>query len=268
MNHLPGVCPTSAEGTASEAFARMSRKLALEPSAAELPVALGPALAPPARHVPREQAESLFEHVAWLYAFCRERLFRDDTDRISSALWPDGTPPAGAKLIELGCGPGFYSCRLALRYPQISVVGVDRSSRQLAWARSRAQALGLHNCHFESGNVLDIACEDDQSDALVASRLFTVLPEREQAMAEMHRILRPGGRCFIAEPRHAFRASIPLVVMWILAWATHFKNGYREPRRAVVLSRERFNRLCASQPWKKIESWRDHRYQYALCEKA
>src|SRR3954469_15494798 len=67
-----------------------------------------------------DQAESLFERFAWLYIFCREKLFRDDTKRIISALWPEGRPDEKAKLIELGCGPGFYSCRLAARYPGLS----------------------------------------------------------------------------------------------------------------------------------------------------
>src|SRR6266571_6111741 len=57
--------------------------------------------------------DSLFEHAAWVYAFCREHLFRDDTARIVKALWPNENPAPGTRLIELGCGPGFYSCRLA-----------------------------------------------------------------------------------------------------------------------------------------------------------
>ncbi|MGI8438270.1 MAG: methyltransferase domain-containing protein [Chthoniobacterales bacterium] len=216
----------------------------------------------------RDQTESLFEQVAWLYVFCREKLFRDDTDRISAALWPEGAPLAGTKMIELGCGPGFYSCRFASRFPQLAVVGVDRSDRQLTWARERAQAISLANCHFERVNVLDIPCDDSSFDVLIASRLFTVLPEREEAIAEMHRVLRPGGRCFIAEPRHAFRASVPLVAMWMLARATHFHKGYREPRKAVTLAGAEFRRLFATQPWRECRCWQDSRYQYALCEKA
>src|SRR5437016_13768125 len=86
---------------------------------------------------PAESTDSLFECVAWLYAFCRERLFRDDTDRIISALWAKRTPGSGDRVIELGCGPGFYSRKLAERYPDIAVTGVDRSERQLCWARQR-----------------------------------------------------------------------------------------------------------------------------------
>jgi arsenite methyltransferase len=83
----------------------------------------------------------------------------------------------------------------------------------------------------------------------------------------MYRVLRAGGRCFIAEPRYAFWASIPLFTMWLLAGITHFRNGYREPSKAKVLEAGEFDRLFRSQPWRKIRTWRDGRYQYALCEK-
>ena len=212
-------------------------------------------------------ADSLFEHFAGLYIFCREKLFRDDTKRMISALWPKGKPALGEKVIELGCGPGFYSCGLAERFSQISVLGVDRSPSQLSWAREKRNALGLNNCRFQSDNVLELSHADATFDVLIASRLFTVLPNRRRAVAEMFRVLRPGGRCFIAEPRWAFWASIPLFTMWLLAGLTHFKNGYREPSRARVLSTREMNRLFATQPWQKVETWRDGRYQYALCEK-
>ena len=188
---------TSTEPRASEAIASMSSKLALEQPEGHAPLMSVVSNS-------SDESESLFEQVPWLYAFCRENLFRDDTERISHALWPAGPPVSGTKLIELGCGPGFYSCRLARRFRQISVVGVDRSNSQLAWARGRALTLGLRNCRFERVNALDIPYDESHFDALVASRLFTVLSERELALAEMHRVLRVGGRCLIAEPRHAF----------------------------------------------------------------
>jgi arsenite methyltransferase len=244
----------------------MSSKLALEQT--ELAAPLIPIVSGSNGARSQDEPESLFEQVPWLYVFCRENLFRDDTERISRALWPAGPPKPGTKLIELGCGPGLYSCRVAQRYSEISVVGVDRSDKQLAWARARADTLELRNCRFERVNVLAIPYPESHFHALIASRLFTVLAEREVALAEMHRVLQSGGRCLIAEPRHAFRASVPLVAMRILARATHFGNGYREPRKAHVIELTEFAQLCATQPWKKSECWHDGRYQYALCEKA
>jgi arsenite methyltransferase len=213
------------------------------------------------------QNDSLFEHVAWLYAFCRERLFRNDIERIITALWPNGGALPGTQLIELGCGPGFYSAQLAKRFPSIFVTGVDRSENQLTWARERAAAQELRNCSFARVNVLNLPFPDGQFDVLIASRLFTILPDRDRAVAEMHRVLKPGGRCFIAEPRYAIWASIPLFAMWLLASMTHSGNGYREPRKATVFSAVGFERIFSSQSWRRVKTWQDGRYQYALCEK-
>jgi arsenite methyltransferase len=263
MHYLAPSWTTSAEQPESEERAQMSS----DPATAEAETAFENETILRA-YPPRDESDSLFEQVAWLYVFCRERLFRDDTERITAALWPNEKPPGGTRMLELGCGPGFYSCALARRFSQLIVVGVDRSERQLAWARARAQKRGLTNCHFQRGTVLKLPAAEERFDVLVASRLFVVVPEREAALAEMHRVLRSGGRCFIAEPRHAFRASVPLLAMWLLARATHANNGYREPRQAITLRREEFKKVVASQPWRKCECWEDGRYQYALCEKA
>ena len=214
-----------------------------------------------------KSSDSLFEHFAWLYIFCREKLFRDDTERITSALWPNGKIAEETKLIELGCGPGFYSCKLAERFPGLTVVGIDSSPKQLIRAREKAQEKRLGNCRFMRDNVLRLSHEDQSFDFLIASRLFTILPDRDHAVAEMFRVLRPGGRCFIAEPRHAFWASIPLTAMWLLAIITRFHNGYREPSKAKVLSSRQMKRLFETQPWSRIKMWQDGRYQYAFCEK-
>ena len=211
--------------------------------------------------------DSLFERVAWLYAFCRERLFRDDTERMISALWQDQLPPFGTKVVELGCGPGFYSRRLARRFPQIAVTGVDRSPSQIRVARQRVAAARIQNCLFERVNALALPVVDESFDVLLASRIFTILPDHERAVAEMFRVLKSGGRCFIAEPRHAFWASIPLTTMWLLASVIHSGNGYREPKKATVLKPDDFGDLFRRFAWKSVRVWQDGRYQYALCEK-
>jgi arsenite methyltransferase len=226
-----------------------------------------PALNIPALQIGERDHDSLFEHVAWVYVFCREHLFRDDTERIIGALWPEGRPAPGTQLIELGCGPGFYSCRLAERFPDMSVTGVDRSESQLRWARERAQALGLSNCCFRRIDALQLSYADAEFDIVLASRLFTILPEQNRVIAEMYRVLKPRGRCFIAEPRRAFRASVPLFAMWLLAGLNRSRNGYREPYKATVFSAHAFENLFPTQPWKNIRTWQGERYQYALCEK-
>src|SRR5258705_12913819 len=100
-----------------------------------------PSSAVPSKLKTKEYDDSLFEHATWVYAFCREHLFRDDTKRIIAALWPEGCPAPGTTLIELGCGPGFYSCRLGQHFREMLITGVDRSGKQVQWASERAEAL-------------------------------------------------------------------------------------------------------------------------------
>jgi len=212
-----------------------------------------------------EKPDNLFERFAWIYIFCREKVFRDDTGRIIRAFWPAGEPPASSKVLELGCGPGFYARTLASQFRQISVLGVDSSKELVKYAREKAMA--LHNCTFEWGDVLNLPQPDDSFSQLVASRLFTILPERERAVAEMFRVLNSGGKCFVAEPRFAFSASIPLLTMRALARVNGYSHEYREPIKATVLSYRHFCALFATQPWSRMKTWRVGRYQYALCEK-
>ena len=213
---------------------------------------------------------SLFDRFPWLYAFCRERLFRDHTGPIVAALWPAGAPSAGSRLLELGCGPGFYARRLAARFRQLRVTGIDRSAAQLRRAHARAAAQQLTNCRFELADVRALPQPTDAVDAIVAARLVTILPEPERALAEMHRVLRPGGRCFLAEPRSRLWAAMPLRTLRLLGHLSAIRHGrtaYREPCHATVLDVGQFGALVRSQPWGRVRCWHDGQYHYAICEK-
>ena len=144
---------------------------------------------------------------------------------------------------------------------------MDQSRRQLQYAEQKARGRGLNNCQFERGDVLDVIRPAESFDYLIASRLFTVLPGPERALAEMFRVLKSGGRCFIAEPRYKFWASIPLFMLRLVASVSGQANGCREPSHATVFSLERFEQLFHTQPWQSVRVWREGRYHYALCEK-
>src|SRR5438309_12044556 len=214
-----------------------------------------------------EKPDNLFERFAWIYIFCREKGFRDDAGRIIRALWPAGEPPASSKVLELGCGPGFYARALAQRFQQISVLGVDSSKELVKYAREKATEKVLHNCAFAWGDVLNLPQPDNSFSQLVTSRLFTILSERERAVGEIFRVLNSGGKCFVAEPRFALSASIPLLTMRARARVIGYSVEYREPVKATVLPYLHFCALFASQPWSRMKTWRVGRYQYELCEK-
>lgn len=220
-------------------------------------------------HSSAHAPESLFESCSWFYALCREYLFRDHTQEIARALFPSERAVRGAHLLELGCGPGFYACRLSEEYPQLRTTGVDLSRRLIARARSRAASRRLENCTFAHGDAHSLPNRSDSLDAVVVSRLFLIVRSREKVIGEIFRVLKPGGRCFIAEPTSGFRTRIPLSCMWLLSKLSSSPAGkYREPRQAEVMTAPDFSALVRSQPWGDVEVRCDGWYQYAVCEKA
>ena len=148
--------------------------------------------------------ESLFERCHWLYALCRKYLFRDHTREITSALFPSGNPADGTQLLELGCGPGLYACRFAKEFPQVTAIGIDSSKRLIRRARTRAANLHLHDCYFLEGDARALGELAHAVDAVIVSPLFLIVPDKEAVLAEIYGVLRPGGRCFIAEPTSGY----------------------------------------------------------------
>jgi arsenite methyltransferase len=213
--------------------------------------------------------ESLFERCAWFYALCREYLFRDHTQEIVQSLFPDDIPVAGTRLLELGCGPGFYACRLSEELPNLETTGIDLSHSLIQRARVRARSLRLRNCRFQHADAHELPFATGSIDAIVVSRLFLIVPDKEGVVGEIFRVLRPEGRCFIAEPTSGFRTRLPLALMWVMSRMTTTPAGkYREPRQADVMSRGDFESLMRSRPWGTMTLNHDGWYQYAVCQKA
>jgi arsenite methyltransferase len=214
------------------------------------------------------RSDSLFERCHWLYALCREYVFRDHTPEIGRALFPVNPPARGTHLLELGCGPGMYARHFAQEYPQIQTTGVDMSKRLIGWARSRANDLNLKNCTFCEGDAQALQEFQHPVDAVIVSRLFLIVPDKEAVLAEIYRVLRPGGRCFIAEPTSGFTTLLPLFTMRLLARLSRNPlRKFREPQQADVMSRQDFKHLIDAQPWESVEMHYDDRYQYAVCVK-
>lgn len=216
-----------------------------------------------------QHSDSLFERLAWFYALCREYLFRDHTQEIVRALFPENAPEAGTELLELGCGPGFYACRLSEELPTLHTTGVDLSRSLIERATERATRLHLTNCSFRHADAHALPYPTGSIDAIVVSRLFLIVPDKEGIVREMFRVLKPTGRAFIAEPTSGFRTRLPLALMWILSRLTTSPAGkYREPQVADVMTRSDFKTLVLSQPWGESELHYDGWYQYAVCQKA
>jgi arsenite methyltransferase len=214
------------------------------------------------------QPDSLFERVSWFYALCREYLFRDHTPEIVQSLFPYDPPAPGTRLLELGCGPGFYACRVSEELPNVQIIGIDLSHKLIERATSRARSRQLPNCSFQHADAHDLPFDSNSIDAIVVSRLFLIVADKQRIVDEIFRVLKPSGRCFIAEPTSGFRTRFPLTAMWLLARISTSPAGeYREPQQADVMSRPDFKALVHSRNWGTINLQYDQWYQYAVCQK-
>jgi ubiquinone/menaquinone biosynthesis C-methylase UbiE len=114
-------------------------------------------------------------------------------ERVDAAL----AVRAGAHILDVGCGTGEAARELARRVGGGRVVGVDRSRTMVAEARKRAEGSGLP-VEFRTGDVYRLDFADNTFDGCRAERLFAHLARPGQALAEMCRVARAGGRVVVA----------------------------------------------------------------------
>jgi ubiquinone/menaquinone biosynthesis C-methylase UbiE len=100
------------------------------------------------------------------------------------------TPAAGLRWIDVGCGNGAFTELLVERCGPSEIVGVDPSEGQLAFARSRHQS-GIAT--FVQGDATALPFDDNSFDASVMALVIFFVPEPAKGLAEMVRVVRPGG---------------------------------------------------------------------------
>jgi ubiquinone/menaquinone biosynthesis C-methylase UbiE len=105
----------------------------------------------------------------------------------------------GHTAVDIGCGPGTDLGRLADAVEaQGSVVGVDREPRMLDEARRRLA--DRPNVELRLGDIRELPLADGSVDRARVDRVLQHVPEPATAMAEVRRVLRPGGLFGMAEP--------------------------------------------------------------------
>lgn len=143
------------------------------------------------------------------------------------------TGPTTPIILDLGCGPGVSTFALARRFPAAGVIGLDRAWRMLLEAQRRAPVdLDRPSGSWVQADAHTLPFATHSVAAVTGHSFLYLLPDRQAALAEVRRVLRPGGSLTLMEPN-----AQPATVRGTLAVS-------RDPRHLLSVSLWRpFSRL-------------------------
>jgi ubiquinone/menaquinone biosynthesis C-methylase UbiE len=145
-----------------------------------------------------------------------QRLWQAPLAEAQAALLSLASLEPGAEVLDIACGTGLVSFEAARAIsPSGNVVGIDLSERMVHAAERRAREIKLSNCRFSRMDAESLALPDATFDAVLCVLGLMYMPDPEQAVREMRRVLRPGGRISLAvwgeQSKCGWSAVFPIV---------------------------------------------------------
>jgi demethylmenaquinone methyltransferase/2-methoxy-6-polyprenyl-1,4-benzoquinol methylase len=147
-----------------------------------------------------QQVRAMFDRIAGVY----DRMNRVMTAGLD-ARWRARAADlaaldAGGKALDVACGTGDLALELASRVGEHGeVVGCDFSERMLDAARAKAERRGVASVRFEWADALELPYSDASFDAATIGFGARNLADLDRGLAELRRVVRPGGRLVILE---------------------------------------------------------------------
>ncbi len=105
----------------------------------------------------------------------------------------------GMSAIDVGCASGEVLREMARIVYPARVVGFDLSADRIEESRAIDAELGFTNVDYQQGDVAAMPFDDDRFDLVWSRFLFEYLPRPQEALAELKRIVRPGGKVVVAD---------------------------------------------------------------------
>lgn len=106
----------------------------------------------------------------------------------------------GEQVLDIGCGAGVDTILAALSVgPKGSVVGVDIVPEMIARAEINLKMMALHNVNFQKVSGENLPFADDTFDVVISNGVINLIPDKEAALSEIIRVLKPAGRLMVAD---------------------------------------------------------------------
>lgn len=160
----------------------------------------------------------------------------------------------GAAVLEIAPGPGYLAIEMA-RTGRLRVTGLDVSTTFVELAADAARKAGVE-VEFRVGDAADLPFDTGSFDRAVSQAAFKNFSRPARALAEIHRVLRPGGTAIIQDMnRDASGADIAAEVrgMGIGAGAGAMTRMILGQLRRRAYSPSQFERLVADSPFRTCE---------------
>ncbi len=135
----------------------------------------------------------IFDIGAGLYDFITDQPIWQEHCRRMVPLVP------GARVLDLGIGPGVSGIAMAKAAPATLFVGVDLAAPMIARAKRHVAENGVH-LPLLRGDVAHLPFPDASFDGATAHSFLYLLPDSAAALREIFRVVRPGGRVVFLEP--------------------------------------------------------------------
>ncbi len=106
----------------------------------------------------------------------------------------------GHHVLDLGCGAGndCFVARAIVGEPG-KVTGLDFTDEMLKKARKNNIKLGYANVEFVKGDIEAIPLDDDSYDVVISNCVLNLVPDKEKAFKEIHRVLKKGGHFCVSD---------------------------------------------------------------------
>jgi SAM-dependent methyltransferase len=136
------------------------------------------------------------------YAEAESLRLRDQATTLEALLHHDTAYPAGSAVLEAGCGVGAQTVPLVRSSPGARITCVDISAGSLVAAEARVRAAGLPLPRFEQADLQALPFPDATFDHAFVCFVLEHLSRPDAALAELRRVLRPGGSLTVVEGDH------------------------------------------------------------------
>ena len=141
---------------------------------------------------------------SYVHGYSDREAFRlqDQASTLAELLHHDTCYPAGARVLEAGCGIGAQTVILARSSPAAEIVSIDVSEDSIGAARGAVEKAGISNVSFRIADIFDLPFEGESFDHVFVCFVLEHLPNPLEALLKLKRAIKPGGSITVVEGDH------------------------------------------------------------------